>query len=315
MAVLELERRIKARVATVWSVVADLSTYAGTAPSVTGIEVTGGEAATLTRRLRDASGHAWDERCTQWSEQDLACAVELTGGGFPLAVDGLSQSWRLSEDAGYVRISLTTEYTPSYGPVGAVLDALKIRDRLDEAARALLDAWVKAVREREWSYRVNVATILARKGNNVVTVAPADPVADVVRVLATERIGAVLVIGGDGKLLGILSERDVVRCIADTGADALSVPAEDIMTRKLVVCAPEDDSVHVMACMTDHRVRHLPVLDGDRLVGVISIGDVVKERIGSLEAESETMREYIAAREWRYHNQPAPAAGDAPGGL
>ncbi len=315
MAVLELERRVKAKTATVWSVVSDLQAVAGTAPQITAIDITGGEGPTQTRQLRDASGHTWDERCTHWSEQELACAVELAGGRFPLTVDGLSQVWRLSEDAGYVTIRLTTEYTPSYGPVGAVLDALNIRDRLEEAARSLLDAWIKTVREREWSYRVNVATILARKGSNVVTVKPDDAVADVVRVLATERIGAVLVLGADGKLLGILSERDVVRCIADSGPAAMTVPAEDIMTRKLVVCAPEDDSVHVMACMTDHRVRHLPVMDGERLVGVVSIGDVVKERIGTLEAESETMREYIAAREWRYHNQPAPAAGDAPGGM
>lgn len=314
MASLQLERRVKAKAATAWAVVSDLEQYAGTAPSVDAVEVTGGERSTLTRRVRDSAGHVWEEACTQWDE-GAACAVEVTGGRFPLTVDTLAQSWRLTEGDDSVLIELNFQYTPSYGPVGAVLDALKIRDRLEDAGAALLDAWVKAIREREWSYRLNVASILARKGNNVTSVSPGDTVADVVRVLATERIGAVLVQDESAKLLGILSERDIVRCIADSGREAMAVTAERIMTRKLVVCAPGDDTVHVMACMTDHRVRHLPVLDGDKLVGVISIGDVVKERIGTLEAESESMREYIAAREWRYHNQAIPTAADVPGGM
>jgi signal-transduction protein with cAMP-binding, CBS, and nucleotidyltransferase domain len=127
--------------------------------------------------------------------------------------------------------------------------------------------------------------------------------------LRKNRIGSVLVLDSDGGIAGVVSERDIVRGLADFGPGVLHRSVTDIMTRKVVVAHPEDNMVLVMACMSDRRIRHLPVMDGDELVGIISIGDVVKTRIQELEGESETLRGYIDARRWReLYMEIGPAA-------
>jgi len=141
---------------------------------------------------------------------------------------------------------------------------------------------------------MTVASILKDKGGAVVSVKPQDPIASVARLLAGHGIGAVLVLDPGGALLGILSERDVVRGLAQRGASLLEQPAESIMTRNVMVCAPRDTMQDVMHLMTKRRIRHLPVMDGGKLVGMISIGDVVKRRIADTEMEAEALRQYIA---------------------
>ena len=123
---------------------------------------------------------------------------------------------------------------------------------------------------------------------------------------------AVLVIDEAEQLCGIVSERDVVRALAEQAAQALAQPVSSIMSSNLVVCAPEHDMEFVMACMTDRRIRHLPVLREGRLAGIISIGDVVRQRIMMLESQSQNMRDYIEAREWRYlHAEPIDASRES----
>ena len=140
---------------------------------------------------------------------------------------------------------------------------------------------------------MNVQTILKTKGTRVVTVKPETTVTDALRVLKQERIGAV-VISPDGKAVaGILSERDVVRTLADRGADTLARPVSEVMTKAVVTCGVKDTIVELMDRMTQGHFRHMPVVDGDELSGMISIGDVVKARLGQVESEAEALRSYI----------------------
>lgn len=141
---------------------------------------------------------------------------------------------------------------------------------------------------------MHVAAVLKRKGNRIVSAAPEDSVAAVTRLLTEHRIGAVLVTDGDGLPVGILSERDIVRAVARDGAAALDRPAADLMTRELITATPTDTVADMMAVMTQRRIRHVPIVESGRVVGVISIGDVVKARIDDAELEVESLRGYVA---------------------
>ena len=138
-----------------------------------------------------------------------------------------------------------------------------------------------------------VETILKEKGADVVSVAPAMTVAEAARILSARRIGSVLVRNEDGGIAGILSERDIVRGIAEQGAASLSLPVSALMTRDVVFASPADTLDSVLAVMTERRFRHLPVLDQGRLVGLISIGDVVKRKIEEVTEEAEGLRAFV----------------------
>lgn len=140
---------------------------------------------------------------------------------------------------------------------------------------------------------MTIAVILREKGGDVVTLAPAMTVVDAVALFAERRIGAAPVVS-DGKVLGVFSERDVMHCLQARGADALSAPVTEVMTAPAIHVAPDQPVIAALSLMTRRRIRHLPVLDGDRLVGFVSIGDLVKHRIDRIEAEAAAMRDYIA---------------------
>ena len=142
---------------------------------------------------------------------------------------------------------------------------------------------------------MTVAAILRDKGGEVITVEPDRTVADAARLLGERRIGAVLVRRGEGGIEGILSERDIVRAAGAEGASVFERPASDLMTRDVVRCTSRDTVERVMRVMTDGRFRHLPVVDDGRLVGVVSIGDVVRRRIEEVEREARDIRDYVAA--------------------
>jgi len=141
---------------------------------------------------------------------------------------------------------------------------------------------------------MNVGAILKFKGSEVISVEAEETVAAAAQMLTTRRIGALVVGNGDGDIVGMFSERDVVAGIAQRGAGVLAQSVSELMTSKVVFCDPSDTIADVMAKMTDRRIRHLPVVDGGQLLGVISIGDVVKQRIAETEHEAEALREYIS---------------------
>ncbi len=141
---------------------------------------------------------------------------------------------------------------------------------------------------------MTVAAILRQKGYEIASVSPATKITNVAGVLAEWRIGAVLVRDAAGELMGIVSERDIVRCLARDGAACMEMTAAQLMTRLLHTVTPSTTIETAMGLMTGSRVRHLPVLDGDALVGMISIGDVVKALLNEQAHEVDSLKAYVA---------------------
>ena len=140
---------------------------------------------------------------------------------------------------------------------------------------------------------MTVKAILTRKGNDVVTIEPTATLAAATKLLAERRIGAVLVLGIEGRVVGILSERDIVRVLAERGAAVLDERVDQVMTRRVFTCSESDTVQQVMEQMTAGKFRHVPVIEQGQLAGIISIGDVVKYRVHEIESESNALREYI----------------------
>ena len=142
---------------------------------------------------------------------------------------------------------------------------------------------------------MRVSDILDHKGREVVTVPAMTSVAGLARLLRTRRIGAVVVIDNDHAMIGIVSERDIVHHIARDGEAALHATVSEIMSAPVETCAPDEDLKHVMATMTQKRVRHVPVIDHGRLAGIVSIGDVVKHRLAENNLEINVLRDAALA--------------------
>jgi CBS domain-containing protein len=142
---------------------------------------------------------------------------------------------------------------------------------------------------------MNVAAILSAKGRNVLTARPDTTLEEIAAKLAQKRIGAIVVVGSSGKIDGIVSERDIIRAVAERGAASLGEPAAKTMTRSVQTCDVSDTLDELMARMTEGRFRHLPVVEDGNLVGIVSIGDVVKHHIAEVEMEASALRGYIVA--------------------
>ncbi len=141
---------------------------------------------------------------------------------------------------------------------------------------------------------MTVKHILKSKGSEIISVTESASVMDALKLLKERHIGAVLVMTGGGEMAGVLSERDVVRGLVDGGAELLETPVSGLMTRNVITCKSSDSINLVMSLMTEKRIRHLPVMDDGMLAGLITIGDVVKERIAETENEANALKEYIA---------------------
>jgi CBS domain-containing protein len=139
---------------------------------------------------------------------------------------------------------------------------------------------------------MTVRAVLGTKGHQVISVSPDAKLSAAVKILAERRIGAVMVMSGQ-KIDGILSERDVVRVLGERGAAVLEEPVRSVMTAKVITCHESDTVSAIMEIMTAGKFRHLPVVENDRIVGLISIGDVVKWRVAEYEREQEALQDYI----------------------
>jgi CBS domain-containing protein len=140
---------------------------------------------------------------------------------------------------------------------------------------------------------MTVNDILLHKGSQVITIEPTATVAAAVRMLVQQRIGALLVTGADRHIVGIISERDVVRVLDEKGTAVLAAPVAEVMTRRVVTCDRNETIAEIMERITSGRFRHVPVIENGRLAGIVSIGDVVKARLSELEHEQNALREYI----------------------
>ncbi|HEY0578294.1 MAG TPA: CBS domain-containing protein [Pseudonocardia sp.] len=139
-----------------------------------------------------------------------------------------------------------------------------------------------------------ITDVLRSKGSDVVTISPDTLVSELLSLLVGRNIGAA-VVTSDDNVVGIVSERDVVHCIYGRGAQLLATPVSDIMSTSVVTCVPEDEVDNLMRIMTERRIRHLPVVVDGALIGIVSIGDMVKARIGELEEERAHLHSYLAA--------------------
>jgi CBS domain-containing protein len=140
---------------------------------------------------------------------------------------------------------------------------------------------------------MKVSDILSAKGRDVVVIEPTANLQTAANLLASRKIGAIVILGAGGRIAGILSERDIVRALSTRGASALELPVGQAMTRDVMTCSEEDTCAEIMERMTAGKFRHLPVVRDSQLVGLVSIGDVVKQRVEEIERESEAMRDYI----------------------
>jgi CBS domain-containing protein len=142
---------------------------------------------------------------------------------------------------------------------------------------------------------MTVRQVLSGKGADVVTITPDRTLAQAAKLLAERRIGAVVVSSDEKPVAGILSERDIIRALAQSGATALEKKVADAMTRDVVTCSMQADVDHLMRLMTDGKFRHVPVVENGTLVGIVSIGDVVNRRLSDIEAEQRALKDYIAS--------------------
>lgn len=140
---------------------------------------------------------------------------------------------------------------------------------------------------------MTVKHLLAKKSGDVITVRPDHTLHEASQLLAQFNIGAVIVVE-DGKPIGILSERDIVRKLAEMGSNCVELKVGDVMTTDVIIGVPEDELNYVTNTMTEKRIRHLPVMDGDELVGIVSIGDVVKAQRDKFAGEARTLQQYIS---------------------
>ncbi len=150
-------------------------------------------------------------------------------------------------------------------------------------------------RPGERNMGTKVSAILKQKGHRVITVTPHQTVASVVKVLTENRIGAAPVIDHEGRLAGIISERDIIRAMSQHAEAVLTLPAEHLMTRDVRTCTSESELVELMQEMTLRRIRHLPVIQDGKLHGIVSIGDVVKQRLEEIQSEVDDLKRYISS--------------------
>jgi CBS domain-containing protein len=157
--------------------------------------------------------------------------------------------------------------------------------------RSILECTAFPGRNREAA--MNVKDILSQKGDEVLTLEPTTTLATAMGILAQRRIGALVITGADRRIVGIISERDIVRVLAERGTGILESPVSETMTRKVVSCGQNETIAEIMGRMTAGKFRHVPVVEQGRLVGIVSIGDIVKARLQELETEQDALRDYI----------------------
>ncbi len=143
---------------------------------------------------------------------------------------------------------------------------------------------------------MELSEIIASREGRLITVGVDEKIAEVTRTLAVERLGAVVVMDDDGKLAGIISERDIVRALNERGAGVQELGVSDLMTRSVITCTPENSIEDVMELMTSHQIRHLPVVEADALVGVVNILDVVRSRLSEVETDYSVLRTFMSTR-------------------
>ena len=298
MPVFEIQRSIKAHKDVIWKVITDNECFTEISPDITRIETVSGEKLGVVNRIVHKSGKVWQEKCIDWQELS-SYTMQVISGDYPLPVTKMQRTYSMEDGPKNVLLKLKYQYSPRYGPFSGLLNKLQVLPILKLFSHSLMDNIVGKIYDVEWGFYVTAATILKDKGSDIVSISPEMNVIEAINLLTTKKIGSVLVLDADGKIVGVLSERDIVSDLAEFGPDALKLTVTEAMTHDVITCHPDDNLDKLMKCMTDRRIRHLPVVVGDQVKGIISIGDIVKTRMDELETESATLHRYINDRRWR----------------
>ena len=292
------ERKLKAHADVVWKVISDHDVFTAFSPLIVMAETISGEQLGLVRRMHHESGAVWEEKCVAWDDKK-SFTMEVEAEDYILPVKKMLRTWSMAEGPKNITIQLKFEWITKYGPLGWLADRFRIYPTLEPYTKEFMDKLVSEIYTGEWEFHVTAATILENKGTDIVSVDPDMTVYDANKLLAERRIGSAVVLDSNGELIGVFSERDVVTGLAKFGADVLTEPLTKVMTHDVIVGYPNDTLQELMSCMTDRRVRHIPIVDGGKLKGIVSIGDVVKARMDELETEGAAMQDYIDNRRWR----------------
>lgn len=298
MSVFEMQRKIKAHPEVVWKVISDHEGFIDVAPDISKIETISGDKLGRKHRLYHKSGMIWEEECIEWKEKS-SYTMKVDTRNYPLPVKKMRRTCSMLEGPKNITIKLKYEYIPKYGPFGNLINKLQILPILKMYSHQLMNNLLGKINDVEWEFHVTAGTIIEAKDIGSVTITPEITVMEANGIRAENKIGCLMVLDKNKKIVGVLSERDIVNAIYKHGYDILEKTVSEIMTHKVITCSPEDDLKTIMTNMTERRIRHLPVVDGDTLVGIISIGDVVKARMEELEVESAAMHDYIQGRRWR----------------
>jgi CBS domain-containing protein len=308
MPILDLQRRVNAQADLVWSVVADLSGESALLPAISRIDMQAEPGIGVTRRIYRVDGLNWAETCSDWVVGQRY-TMQVEADAFPVRFTRLSYTCTVAAVENSVLLHLYFDYQSRFGLAGQFLDRFTVLRMLQSHANQMLDNWVRIIHVWEWAHRVTVRSLLSTKGAQVHTIRPEQIIAAAVDLLKARRIGALLVLQADGAIAGVLSERDIVVGLADHGEHLLQQPVASIMTSRVIVADPAQNMLQVMGLMNEQRIRHLPVVEQGNVLGLISIGDVIKARISELEGQSATLEEYISMRRWHdLYREIGPAA-------
>lgn len=299
MLTLEVDKRVKGDLEKIWEILTDTKCFAEVAPDIIRVETVSGEEKGMVRRIHHKSGRSWEEECKEWEPQS-SFIMQINTENYPLPVTYLRRITRMEQKQKNVVITIRYEYTPKYGPLGYFLDKHQVRPILKIFATQLIDNLARKIHQTCIDASITAATILKNKDPAILTITPETLISEACQILTEKRIGCVIALNAQGKIAGILSERDIVNGIANAGQPILHKPSSEFMTHNVILSHPDDSLAALMKTMSEKRIRHLPVVDDkEQLIGVISIGDIINARMTELEQESSAMHQYIEGRKWR----------------
>ena len=299
MLTLENDKRVKGELDTIWEILTDLKCFVDAGPDIIRVEHLSGEGLGMKRRVHHRTSGSWEEECIEWKPQSHF-TMQVTGDNYLLPVTYLRRITSMQQKQKNVVIKIRYEYTPKYGPFGLFLNKHEIIPILNLFSTQLVDNLAKIIHQRNIDESISARTILNSKSPEIHKITPETLISEACKILAQYKIGSVIALSPDGKIAGILSERDIVSGIADTAQPILNKPASEFMTHKVIVSHPQDSLATLMAVMCSKHIRHLPVVDdNEHLLGMISITDIVNARMAELEQESAAMHQYIEGRKWR----------------
>ncbi len=308
MPVLELKAAVKAPPDLVWQVISDMDDYARISPNIVRVEVLREQGQNLRRRLFDDGGRGWDEERIS-CEPGKQLTMRVDAHYYSKAFSSMQYTWSVQRSGGRTHILMRYEYRVRWGFIGAAFDRVRFRPKLRAVCEQVLDNWQQRINAREWAWRMTAGSLLAHKDAGRVHLSPKLTLAEAARLLTENQVGCLPVVDANERLAGMFSERDIVNALVRQQAGALGITVADVMSTEPVVASSHDSVEQIMNRMSRHSIRHLPVVDDNELIGIVSIDDVVRARIRELEGESGQLRDFIETRRFNdLYRQIGPAA-------